>query len=52
MSIQNVLEKENEMELPVLALGFAGGLLVGWWFLPQPGWAKSLYARFFGGSDV
>ena len=38
------------MELPVLALGFAVGLAVGWFVLPQPEWAKKLWNKFFGGA--
>jgi hypothetical protein len=31
-----------------LILGIGLGLVIGWWFLPQPEWAKALYTRFFG----
>lgn len=34
-----------------LALGFVVGLVVGWFFLPTPQWAKDIYAKIFGGSE-
>lgn len=29
-------------------IGVAVGLVVGWWFVPQPQWAKDLYAKVRG----
>lgn len=34
------------------ALMFGAGLLTGWWFIPQPQWAKDLYAKIFGNKTV
>lgn len=31
---------------------FVGGLLCGWWFIPQPQWAKDLYTKIFGNKTV
>lgn len=31
-----------------LLLGFAAGLVVGWNFLPQPAWVKSLLTKITG----
>jgi hypothetical protein len=27
---------------------FTAGLFAGWWFLPQPEWAKRLKTKLFG----
>lgn len=29
-------------------IGVAIGLVVGWWFLPQPEWLKKMYAKMRG----
>ena len=34
-----------------LLIGAGIGLIVGWWFFPQPQWLKDLYTKWFGGSD-
>lgn len=31
-----------------LGLGVAIGLVVGWWFLPQPMWMKNLWTKISG----
>ena len=31
-----------------IAVAFAGGLFVGWNFLPQPAWVRRIYDRWFG----
>lgn len=33
-----------------LILGFAGGLMVGWFFFPRPKWAVDLMTRITGKS--
>lgn len=33
-------------------LGTAVGLVVGWWFIPQPQWAKDVYAKLSGKSNT
>jgi hypothetical protein len=30
-----------------LIVGVVAGLLVGWWFVPQPQWVKNLYDKWF-----
>lgn len=35
------------MTLTLMALSFAGGLVVGWNLLPQPDWVKRIYDKIF-----
>jgi hypothetical protein len=36
------------MELILMLLAFAAGLVVGWNFLPQPEWVLNLWNKLFG----
>ena len=31
-----------------IAVGVVAGLLIGWWFLPQPAWVKALWVKIAG----
>jgi len=35
------------MELILIGISFAAGLVVGWNLLPQPAWASKLYTKIF-----
>jgi hypothetical protein len=34
-----------------LIIGVAAGLIIGWWFLPQPQFMRDLYLKLFPGGD-
>jgi hypothetical protein len=35
-----------------LIIGFAGGLVVGWFFLPEPAFLRRLFVRWGWASDT